>query len=150
MDSAVSVKKFDGEVRSLQTDAAAYAAARGWKVAASTFPLLAVVLRHSGSGREVEFQFACDDWDELPPSLTLHHPDGGGEFTWADWPKNGWSVGDPHPLTGKPFLCLPGIREYHTHPSHLSELWEGYRHRSSYSLRSIVDRVQQRFEDSDG
>lgn len=150
MDSAVSLRKYQSEVRALETDAAAYASKKGWKVIAASYPMLAVVLRHSKSRREIEFRFDCHDWDELPPSLTLHHPEGGSELSWEEWPQGEWSVLKSHPSTSKPFLCLPGIREYHTHSSHLSDRWEGYRLRGSYGLLDIVDRVHQRFEDSNG
>src|SRR5258706_394570 len=30
---------------------------------------------------------------------------------------------DGHPDTGRPFLCLPGIREYHNHPQHTGDDW---------------------------
>ena len=150
MDQAVSLRKFESEVRSLEVEAADFAAAKGWRIVAASYPVLSVVLRHSGSDREIEFRFACDDWDGQPPSLTLHDPEDGRELTWEEWPKDGWVVHELHPSTGKPFLCLPGIREYHTHNSHLNDRWDGYRLRGSYRILSIIDRVQQRFEDSGG
>ena len=150
MDNAVSQRKFEAEIRSLQTEGADYAASKGWTLVASTYPVLAVVMRHSRSALDVEFRFSCDEWDALPPSLALHHPEDGREFTWKEWPEGGWSVLDSHPSTGRPFLCLRGIREYHTHPSHVGDFWEGYRLRGTYRLRDIVDRVHQKFEDSGG
>ena len=150
MDTAVSLRKFEAEVRSLNAKAADYAAAKGWTIAMATYPTLSVVLRHSVSNREIEFRLACDDWDEQPPSLSLHYPVDGKELSWEDWPRGGWDVHESHTSTGKPFLCLQGIREYHTHSSHLSDRWDGYRLRGTYGLLGIVDRVQQRFEDSNG
>ena len=151
MDKAVSRRKFEAEVRALQTDeAAAFVCAKGWRLVSTTHPILAIVLRHRRSGREIEFHFACDHWDELAPSLTLHDPEDGRELPWDEWPKGRWSVLDRHPSTGKPFLCLPGIREYHTHPNHVGDKWEGYRLRDTYRLRDIVDRVDQRFNDTNG
>ena len=150
MDRVVSRRKFEAEIRSLEIEAAPYISTKGWRIVASIYPILAIVLRHSRSAREIEFRFVCDDWDEIPPSLTLHDPKDGRGFQWAEWPKGGWSVLESHPSTGKPFLCLPGIREYHTHPRHLGDAWEGYRQRGTHRLRDIVDRVQHRFEDSGG
>lgn len=43
---------------------------------------------------------------------------------------------DGHPTTGKPFLCLRGIREYHEHPQHSGDEWLLYR--TEISLFSIV------------
>ena len=150
MDRAVSIRKFESEIRSLSTEAAAYASLRGWNIVVTTYPVLAVVFRHSRSTREIEFRFTCDDWDELPPGLSLHHPNGGEELTWAEWPRGGWDAHQAHTSTGKPFLCLTGLREYHTHQSHLGNKWENYRLSGSYRLRDIVDRVHRRFEDTGG
>ena len=63
MDKAVSRRKFEAEVRALQTDeAAGFVCAKGWRLASTTHPILAIVLRHRRSGREIEFRFVCDDW----------------------------------------------------------------------------------------
>ena len=150
MDRLVSIRKFETEVRALETEAAGYVSAKGWKVVESTYPILAVILPHSRSAREIEFRFTCEDWDELPPSLSLHHPIRGEELTWAEWPKRGWDAHQTHTSTGKPFLCLTGLREYHTHQSHLGNKWGNYRLSGSYRLRNIIDRVHQRFENTDG
>ena len=150
MDRAVSLRKFETEIRSLETAVAAYAATRDWRIVSTAYPTLSVAFLHSRSSREIEFRFACDDWDELPPSLTLHDPTDGRELSWAEWPKEVWSVLASHTSTQKPFLCLPGIREYHSHTSHLGDKWEGYRLQTTYRLLYIVDRVHRRFEDSNG
>ena len=149
MDEAVSRRKFDAEALALQANVAAFVRAKGWRLVSAIHPTLAIVLRHRRSDREIEFRFGCDHWDELPPSLSLHDPDDGRELRWAEWPKCGWEVHESHPTTGKPFLCLRGIREYHTHSSHIGDKWEGYMVRGTYRLRDIVDRVDQRFNDSD-
>lgn len=149
MDLEVSRRKFDADIQALQGDAAAYAAARGWTVVSTAYPVLGVLLVHPRSKRGIEFRFTCDQWDELAPSLALHNASDGRELSWKEWPQGGWAAGE-HPNTGKPFLCLPGIREYHTHPSHIDDKWEGYRLRGSYRLRDIIDRVQQKFEAADG
>ena len=150
MDKAVSLRKFETEILSLKNEGSAYVHAKGWNLTCAEFPMLAVVLKHRRTGREIEFRFKCDNWDELPPSLSLHDPKDGRELRWDEWPKNAWSVHKTHPSTGKPFLCLHGIREYHTHSSHLRDKWEGYRVSGTFHLRDIIDRVQQRFDDSDG
>ena len=150
MDRAVSVRKFEAEVRSLQEETAGFVAARGWTIVAAEYPVLAVIYRHPGTARQIEFRFTCDDWDQVAPSLTLHDATDGRELAWEEWPKGGWSAGSPHPLTGKPFLCLPGIREYHSHSSHIGDTWDGYRLRGTYRLRDILERVYQRFGDTGG
>lgn len=43
---------------------------------------------------------------------------------------------DAHPATGKPFLCIRGIREYHEHPQHSGDDWLLYR--ESITMFSLV------------
>jgi Predicted metal binding domain len=150
VDPAVSRRKFERELECIRTQAAGFIEAAAWDVVDATYPVLAVVFTHPGSKRRVGFRFLCDDWDELPPSLSLFHPETGQELPWDKWPQQGWSAGNPHPTTGKPFLCLPGIREYHIHSSHLGDKWDNLRGRQTYSLRYILHRVQSRFGDTNG
>lgn len=45
-------------------------------------------------------------------------------------------------LTGLPFICLPGIREYHVHPAHTGNFWLLYRNKSGEgSLGFIIDKL---------
>jgi len=50
----------------------------------------------------------------------------------------------PHPNTGLPFLCLPGLLEYHTHPQHSGDLWlVGHRAQGAGRLAVVCERVWQ-------
>lgn len=49
-----------------------------------------------------------------------------------------------HPTEGVPFLCLPGIREYHSHPQHSGDDWLLHRERGDGKLAVICDRVWRR------
>ena len=110
------------------------------------YPILAVVLPHPKTNRRLGFRFLCDDWDDQPPSLTLFDPaTPKEELPWAKWPKAGWDVGDRHDNYPKSFLCLPGIREYHSHPSHLKDQWVNLRPQEGYKLRYIIERVHQKY-----
>lgn len=150
MDAEVSRRKFAKAISAMTGDASEFMKLRGWKVKAEEYPVLTLLFKHPTTGREVGFRFLCDNWDELPPSLTLVDPEDGSELPWEKWPQGGWNAGNQHPRTNKPFLCLPGIREYHTHDSHLNDLWENLRCRESYSLLHIVERVRQKFEVTNG
>ena len=150
MDAEVSRLKFAREVDALRAQATDFVANRGWEIVSSDYPVFDVVLTHPTSKRRVGFRFLCDDWDERPPSLSLFDPETLAELSWERWPQGGWSALNPHPTTGKPFLCLPGIREYHTHSSHLQEPWAGLRSRETYKLRYIVHRVHERFNVTQG
>ncbi len=48
---------------------------------------------------------------------------------------------DSHPETNQPFLCLAGIREYHTHPQHTGDNWLLHRELGEGSITTICDRV---------
>lgn len=48
---------------------------------------------------------------------------------------------DSHPDTNQPFLCLAGVREYHTHPQHTGDSWLLHRHLGEGSISTICDRV---------
>lgn len=150
MDPDVSKFKYAQEVSIIHNGASAYSTGAGWELGQMNYPLFEVVFTHPTTKRKVGFRFNVESWDFLPPSLSLFDPESKAELPWEQWPKNVWSVGHPHPVTGKPFLCLPGIREYHTHSSHLNDSWENLRSRESYSLRYIIHRVQSRFGDSNG
>lgn len=49
-----------------------------------------------------------------------------------------------HPLTGLPFLCLPGIREYHIHPQHTGDDWLLHRASGAGRIAVICERIWQR------
>ena len=48
---------------------------------------------------------------------------------------------DGHPTTNLPFLCLPGIREYHSHPQHSGDDWLLHRPAKEGSIYNICDRI---------
>ncbi len=71
----------------------------------------------------------CDNYDTDPPSLAyMASWETTQELPFKDWPK-GIGVVQQHPVTGKPFLCRPGMREFHTHYQHGDEPWDKYRGR---------------------
>lgn len=48
---------------------------------------------------------------------------------------------DSHPETKQPFLCLAGIREYHTHPQHTGDSWLLHRTLGEGSISTICERI---------
>jgi Predicted metal binding domain len=48
-----------------------------------------------------------------------------------------------HPDTGRPFLCIPGVRQYHSHPQHAGDPWLLHRSTRGGSLTVICDRIWQ-------
>ena len=43
---------------------------------------------------------------------------------------------------GWPFLCLPGVREYHDHPGHSGDPWELHRTTGAGSLVRLVETIR--------
>jgi hypothetical protein len=78
-------------------------------------------------GKAGTFRLGCADFDAQPPSVAMVDSD-----THRDLPLAEWTPGVPHsihPLTQRPFVCLQGIAEYHSHPSHATDSWDRYRAR---------------------
>lgn len=70
--------------------------------------------------------------------------------TLCDWEGNSFKTlprsggifnNSEHPITHLPFVCMIGTNEYHTHSSHVAELWSQYR--DGRTLGSIVYQIQQ-------
>ena len=102
---------------------AVYAAAR-FGQSGTAVPLL-------GQRREstVVATLACDHYDTDPPSVAFVADwQATAELPFAAWPK-GPAVVERHHDTGKPFLCWPGVREFHTHVQHSDEPWDRFRGR---------------------
>jgi hypothetical protein len=150
VDATVSRKKYERDAARFDPAAADAEHIDGWKVQEITWPTFKVVFTHPKSRRAVGFRFLFDNWDQEPPSLSLYDPETGEELPWSKWPQGVWSAGNAHPVTGKPFLCLAGIREYHIHSSHLNDPWSNYRTRDSYKFGHLIHRVWQRFKDTNG
>ncbi|MBP2510290.1 hypothetical protein J2855_003943 [Agrobacterium tumefaciens] len=111
----------------------------GWRVIASTFPVFDVVFEHA-TARPIRLRLKCEDWDDLPPSIEILNEDG----TYAiEAPPHAGSVfnGSAHPSTGRIFVCMRGAREFHTHPSHLNELWANYRGQPGIDLLGLVSQL---------
>ena len=111
----------------------------GWTVVTAEYPVLDVIFEHE-TADSLRLRFHCDDWDELPPSIALLDKAGG--FLAAAPPHHGgvFNAG-PHPATGRPFVCMRGAREYHTHSSHVSDFWSNYRGRSGMDLLGILGQL---------
>jgi putative metal binding uncharacterized protein len=106
-----------------------------WIVHDRSYPNLDVTIQHSTSLR---LRLLANDWDDLPPSITILNPDGspctlrmpGGLFHQG-----------PHNITGRPFICSPGSREYHTHTSHTNDLWCNHRGQDGMNLVGILMQI---------
>ena len=82
----------------------------------------------------------CDDWNDQPPSIELLNADGSHLTRNLAIPTNVFNM-SAHPATARPFVCMAGSREYHTHPSHITDHWAGYKDRASHDLGGILTQL---------
>jgi len=153
----VTAAKLQAELRDWQANAEIYRR-RGW-----------LLLDHTGQQVEIAFVAsvplvgvvaapvitACvridyTNYDLWPPSVTFIDPRtrqptlpvvramADGEHGVRD------ALVENHPLTGLPFLCLPGIREYHSHPQHSGDDWLLHRRAGAGRIAVICERIWQR------
>jgi hypothetical protein len=88
-----------------------------------------------------------ENYDLWPPSLTFidmfsrlpSKPHVRAFLSTPEGPRD--VLIDGHPLTNQPFLCLPGIREYHSHPQHTGDDWLLHRSAREGSVSTICDRI---------
>lgn len=90
-----------------------------------------------------------DNYDLWPPSLTFIDAASGAAGLPAvqapdrvDGEIRNVLLGLPG--SGQPFLCLPGLREYHHHPQHTGDDWLLHRAAGEGSLAVVCDRVWRR------
>ena|GEM_PF-1454739 len=127
---------------------------RGWLLLSTAYPLLIITIHHRTTGKLRTFRFSFDDWNDEPPELDIIDPETKQPVSGDLWPqyqsywhKTAWAS-SPLITTSKAFMCLPGIREYHTHFSHKNDLWEKYKSNPDYNIFGIVSQVAQVFQKS--
>ncbi|WP_367649308.1 putative metal-binding protein [Burkholderia contaminans] len=129
---ALSRSKFEREVAFLTP---LFLKSRGWIVNEAVFPVLDITF--SGT-RSLRLKLDCAEWDELPPAAVLL--DGLGQPLQPPIP-GGIFHGGPHSRKAGPFICMRGFREYHTHDSHLHDVWSTYRGEDGNGLIGLLDQV---------
>lgn len=127
---------FDDDVSHLS---AALAQRRGWVFHTIEFPLIDCSFTAPGR-TALRLRLQCDNWNDLPPAIGLHAADGTPLTKLIPNPTGVFNQG-PHPTTGRPFICMRGAREYHTHPSHVADPWESLKSSSRYSLGGILTQL---------
>jgi hypothetical protein len=136
MNREASKALFDEQTKHLEGD---LLQVRNWHVFSRTFPVLDVGFEAPGR-QPFRVQMQCDDWNELPPAVPLLSIAGIVLTTVPTGPTSIFHQG-PHNITGRPFVCMAGTREYHTHSSHTSDLWDNYKTKSGYDLGGILTRI---------
>lgn len=145
MHPAASRALFEDEVKHLSP---ALGERRGWVLNSATYP--EVDCTFTAAGRTpMRVILVCDNWNDLPPSVRLCAADGSQLQTLPPNPTGVFN-GGPHPHTNLPFVCMAGAREYHTHPSHIDQLWDHFKDRSSFSIGGILTQLWNAWQKGSG
>lgn len=136
MHEAASRALFDASMRHVTTELCAL---RGWVLHAVEFPLVDVAFA-AANRRTFRLKVTCDDWNSTPASFALRDADGSLLAAPPTSPAGQFNAG-PHPSTGRPFICMRGAREYHTHPSHIGDVWSNYKDLPEFTLSSVITQV---------
>ena len=160
VDPEVSRTKFNREIEEYLLHEESYRS-RGWFLVKSDWPTAIVILASNKTGPPtivLSVQFDYSNYDAEPPSVRMIDPFSGRPLlgreltTWLpravpgpEVPVPGGGMMErntqPQPLMQAhspeelPFLCIPGVKEYHDHPGHSGDLWEI--HRSSGEGRLV-------------
>lgn len=153
IDPAVSRVKFERELANYISIEADYRA-RGWLLVKAHWPVVIVVLASKKTSPPTivtAVQFDYTNYDAAPPSVRLVDPFSGRFLLNKELPTRlprmipGPELPIPGPGDAKaqlntaqdlmqahspeevPFLCIPGVKEYHDHPGHSGDPWEVHR-----------------------
>jgi hypothetical protein len=167
-DPDVSKRKFDREIAEYRALEKGYRE-RGWFLITADFPRVLVVmaapqLRPPAIVTAVLFDYT--NYDAEPPSVHLVDPFTEEPYRAKDLPitlnreVNGAEVlAIPFNIPGIrfnqvqpymqasspdeiPFMCIPGVREYHSHPAHSGDAWELHRAAGAGRLARLLEVVQ--------
>ena len=145
MHPLASKALFEEHTRNLSRE---LAKRRGWEIHSIEFPLIDCAFTTPGR-TTLRLRLLCDDWNDLPPSISLHAADGTFLSKLPPNPTNVFNSGS-HPVTGRPFVCMRGALEYHTHSSHVEDLWENLKNNSNYTLDGIITQLWSAWQKGSG
>ena len=151
VDPQVSRTKFERELAEYHSVEADYRS-RGWFLVKAQWPLAVVVLASNKTNPPTivtAVQFDYTNYDSEPPSVRLIDPFSGRLLPSNELPTRlprmipGPEMEIPGGHKGRfntvqelmqahspgeiPFLCIPGVKEYHDHPGHSGDPWELHR-----------------------
>ncbi len=135
MNSALSKGLFDDQTKHFSERLLEL---REWTVNKMSYPILDVTFSRPGR-KQFRVRMICENYDEVPSSFELLGEDG----TYLTKVPKGSGVinGGKHNKTQRPFICSPGSFEYHSHPSHLTDLWENYKGKLEYHLGGMLTQI---------
>lgn len=161
VDPSVSRVKFDREIAEYTSFETEYRA-RGWFLLKADWPMAMVLLASNKTKPPAivtAVRFDYTNYDVEPPSVRFVDPFSGHcllskqlptrlprlipgpelPIAGEEGPKAQFNTAQElmqaHSPDDLPFLCIPGVKEYHDHPGHSGDPWE--LHRSSGEGRLV-------------
>ena len=148
VDPEVSKIKFNREVQNLIKQYSSLRK-RGWIIESTTFPkiqvtFLAMEIIPPLAPLTVEIDFT--NYNLWAPSIKFMHPISfmpiylpGLRLVAGNNPQN--MIVESHPKTKEPFICIPGAREYHSHPQHNGNSWDLHRYTGEGTLYFLLENI---------
>jgi hypothetical protein len=111
-----------------------------------------MVARNDVTGRTFGARIDMTDYDVIAPSVKFFDAHNWEPATLENLPKamfippdggQHFNILHNHLITGAPFLCLEGIREFYDHPQHDNENW--FINRAGFGLHYIIDSICRTF-----
>jgi hypothetical protein len=156
LDPSVSRVKYEKEIAQFKAIQDEYIK-RGIWLLKDNYPTAVVAFAKAIAPPCVPFAASIDftDYDLRPLSVTLINPFTQVPLNFNEVPTHfhriipGTAVGpfqQSQPLLmshtdNKPFICLPGIREYHEHPAHTGDSWLLHRGSGEGSFHFVVENL---------
>ena len=135
MHPALSRAFFESETHGITEE---HCALRQWQPFKIEYPVLDVGFT-SEQGAQLRVRLLCDDWNELPPPIELLNFDG--EYLTKKPARSDIFNEGPHQMTGRPFICMRGAREYHLHESHRFDAWDELKGDPKFRLGEILTQI---------
>ena len=157
VDSAVSTAKLDRQLTAWEEAQSHYEergivlmGRRGLQVDVGFLAQLPITPNNDLAAMPLAVRFDFTNYDLWPPSVRLIDPitrrwlaqPRVGAFDFSKAGEDGVPVNlfvGAHPDTGRAFLCMRGVREYHSHPEHSGDDWLLYRSQGRGTLSGLCD-----------
>ncbi|MER9794600.1 putative metal-binding protein [Mesorhizobium sp. M0213] len=168
VDQAVSRRKFEREIAQYRQLEDTYRR-RGWFLLEATFPSVLVLFAAvKVTPRPLVCAVRLDftNYDLMPPSVKFVDPSTGSALPMKSlgfqmMRLDGLDDASPETIASLaqqqrlpvqpllqahgpdeiPFLCLPGVKEYHDHPAHTGDSWLLHRRSGEGSLHFILEQI---------
>jgi hypothetical protein len=115
------------------------ASSRGWIFHEIGYPIIDCEFTRQNR-TPLRLRCSFDGWDDQPPSISPLSSNGTRLATLAANPTSIFNS-SAHNITGHPFICMAGSREFHTHPSHVGEHWSQFKGKPGFGIGDLLTKL---------